>query len=126
MNFSFMDFFFKFGIVFKKNRGFWFLGVIFRLSYQTNILMNFLVSSMYTKRNYWGLKSIEYIFLFLFQHNRKCKIHLFCFFTFIYFLYKQSLNRNSNLFNRTFSLWSPLSNETDCTNRLENDEVDLI
>ena len=72
-------------------------------------MINFLVSSMYTKRNYWGIKSVEYIFLFLFQHTRKCKIFFFLFFI---FSLKKSLKENSNQFNRTFSLGSPLSNET--------------
>ena len=84
MSFLFVDFFFlKFGIVFEKNS---FFRVIFKLSYQTNILINFLVSSMYTKRNYWGIKSIEYIFFY------------FWFSTPVYFLSKKCLCENSKIY----------------------------
>ena len=93
------ELFWKFGIVFEKII-FLFFKVIFKLSYQTNILINFLVSSMYTKRNHWGIKSIEYIFLFLFQHTRKCIIHFFFVFYlfFVYFLCKKSPNENSKIY----------------------------
>ena len=80
----------KFGIVLEKNIFFCLFRVIFKLSYQTNILINFLVSSMYTKRNYWGIKSIEYIFLFCFSTQGNAKLLFFIFFPFcVYFLSKK-------------------------------------
>ena len=72
------ELFLKFGIVFEKNTFFCFFRVIFKLSYQTNILINFLVSSMYTKRNYWGIKYIEYIFYFCFSTPGNAKFIFFC------------------------------------------------
>ena len=73
-------FFLKFGIVFEKL----IFRAIFKLSYQTNILINFLVSSMYTKINFWEIKSIEYIFYFCFSTPGNAKfifLPFFCLFS---------------------------------------------
>ena len=104
MSFLFQDFFLKFVIVFEKNR---FFKVIFKLSHQMNISINFLVLSMYTKRNYWKLYWVIF-FIFVSAHQEmQNSFFLLLPFLFIFSL-KRSLNINSKIYSIEVLAWGLL------------------
>ena len=82
-----MDFFWNSELFLRKS----FFMVIFKLSYKTNILINFLFQACIQRETIGYIKYIEYIFLFLVEHKEMQHLFIFCCCLpfFVYFLSKK-------------------------------------